>query len=113
MLIWLPAGPLAPGWAKRAGTPTSLLPAASARAVSTSQTTAAGTSMSAGLGSVTARGFTAQLTGSVSGAMTLLARLQITRTGATATGALIASPQPVSVTPHARTGRDSDSDGGE
>jgi hypothetical protein len=189
LLIWLPAGPLAPGWAKRAGTPTSLLPAASARAVSTSRTTAAGTSMSAGVGSVTARGFTAQLTGSVSqsqlssglvrvdlrlavagqplsaleiridgqpagggvemtssavslgtqsdpalytgvvtgldggnvtatvqgahGAMTLLARLQISRTGANATGALTASPQPVSVTPHAWTGRDSDSDGGE
>ena len=30
LLVWLPSGPLAAGWAKRAGTPTSLLPATSA-----------------------------------------------------------------------------------
>lgn len=35
LLIWLPTGPLAPGWATRAGTPRSLLPAASTRLVST------------------------------------------------------------------------------
>lgn len=32
LLVWLPAGPLARGWAKRAGTPTSLLANASASA---------------------------------------------------------------------------------
>ena len=31
LLVWLPSGPLAAGWAKRAGTPVSLLPSAGSR----------------------------------------------------------------------------------
>ncbi len=35
LLVWLPSGPLAAGWAKRAGTPSALLPAATAVPAST------------------------------------------------------------------------------
>jgi hypothetical protein len=53
--VWLPSGPLAPGWAKRAGTPSSLL-ASAARVVSTG-------SAPAGAGSQAS--FTANVSGTV------------------------------------------------
>jgi sulfoxide reductase heme-binding subunit YedZ len=62
LLIWLPSGPLAAGWAKRAGTPATLL----ARA-STPNTTSAAVSGSTRSGSsAAATAFTANATGTVS-----------------------------------------------
>lgn len=55
LLVWLPGGPLAAGWAKRAGTPSSLL-VSSAAATSTGATAA---------GSGGAPSFAAQATGTV------------------------------------------------
>jgi sulfoxide reductase heme-binding subunit YedZ len=60
LLVWLPSGPLAAGWAKRAGTPSSLLPSAASPSQSGS-TTAATTSTASASGS----SFTAQVSGSV------------------------------------------------
>jgi hypothetical protein len=57
LLVWLPSGPLADGWAKRAGTPSSLLP--------TAASVASGTS-AAGGGSASKTSFTAPLSGTVS-----------------------------------------------
>ena len=68
LLAWLPSGPLAAGWAKRAGTPISLLPAASSRSGSR---TAGGASSSAGSGAAasgqqtTASSFTTATVGRV------------------------------------------------
>lgn len=56
LLAWLPSGPLAPDWAKRAGTPTSLL--ATGTRVSVAAT--------AGASSVTPAAFTAPVSGRVS-----------------------------------------------
>jgi sulfoxide reductase heme-binding subunit YedZ len=64
LLVWLPTGPLASGWAKRAGTPSSLLRASTA--VSATAGSAAGSSSSAAAGSGVPRAFTAQATGTVS-----------------------------------------------
>jgi sulfoxide reductase heme-binding subunit YedZ len=66
LLIWLPNGPLASGWAKRAGTPATLLPAAAASANAAnrpSRSTAPASSPATAAGSSTA--FTAQVSGSV------------------------------------------------
>jgi len=60
LLIWLPTGPLASTWAQRAGTPSSLLPAASAGSASSS---ASGSS--SGARTVTPTAFTTRLTGTV------------------------------------------------
>ncbi|HUZ30264.1 MAG TPA: ferric reductase-like transmembrane domain-containing protein [Solirubrobacteraceae bacterium] len=57
LLIWLPGGPLAAGWAKRAGTPASLL-----RAAATSSPTSSAPSSSS---SATPGGFTARASGTV------------------------------------------------
>jgi hypothetical protein len=54
LIVWLPSGPLAKGWAKRAGTPSYLL-------VSSTRATSAGTAASAG----GPPSFTAQVTGTV------------------------------------------------
>jgi sulfoxide reductase heme-binding subunit YedZ len=59
LLVWLPSGPLAAGWAKRAGTPSSLLVAK----VGSAHATSGGGQSSAGGGSPTA--FTAQASGTV------------------------------------------------
>jgi Ferric reductase like transmembrane component len=64
LLVWLPTGPLAPGWAKRAGTPSSQLPTAAAVRVSTSSP--AGASASSPVGAVPPASFNAPLTGTVS-----------------------------------------------
>jgi hypothetical protein len=65
LLVWLPGGPLAAGWAKRAGTPASLL-IASAPAVSTSNTPAAASPPAAKSSATPApTAFTAQVNGSV------------------------------------------------
>ena len=64
LLVWLPTGPLAPGWAKRAGTPSSLLPTAAAVRVSTSSP--AGASASSPVGAVPPASFNAPVTGTVS-----------------------------------------------
>ena len=64
LLVWLPTGPLAPGWAKRAGTPSSLLPTAAAVSVSTSSP--AGASASSPGGAVPPASFTAPVSGTVS-----------------------------------------------
>ena len=58
LLIWLPSGPLAAGWAQKAGTPASLLHAANASAASTSSSLTASSSSAPG-------SFTANATGSV------------------------------------------------
>ena len=64
LLVWLPTGPLAPGWAKRAGTPSSLLPTAAAVRVSTSSP--AGASASSPASGVAPTNFNAPVTGTVS-----------------------------------------------
>ncbi len=56
LLVWLPSGPLAAGWAKKAGTPASLLRYAQASSSSGASTPASGSSTS---------GFTASASGSV------------------------------------------------
>jgi methionine sulfoxide reductase heme-binding subunit len=67
LLIWLPSGPLAAGWAKTAGTPASLLRAASSS--NRSSTGAAGTGANgsgpSASGSGTTSSFSAQASGSV------------------------------------------------
>jgi len=67
LLLWLPAGPLGKGWARRSGTPTSLLVSTRAAAVSAPPTGAASTSSPAQATSVSApnQPFTANLAGSV------------------------------------------------
>lgn len=47
LLVWLPSGPLGPGWAKRAGTPSSLLGRSSSGSANTANT-AAGTQLTTG-----------------------------------------------------------------
>ena len=68
LLVWLPTGPLASGWAKRAGTPGSLLGTPSSVPPSASAT--AGSSSGSGTGSVAGSlapsSFTAHVTGTVS-----------------------------------------------
>jgi methionine sulfoxide reductase heme-binding subunit len=49
LLVWLPSGPLATGWAKRAGTPTSVLARASTSPTLSSSATAAPTAFNARL----------------------------------------------------------------
>ena len=63
LLVWLPSGPLAAGWAKRAGTPASLL-AASTRGSGGSSSTAPASPANGG-SSAGASGFTAQGSGTV------------------------------------------------
>ena len=67
LLAWLPSGPLAAGWAKRAGTPASLLRASTASASASARRTAGGGSPGhAGTGSANgAPSFTAQASGTV------------------------------------------------
>ena len=64
LLIWLPSGPLAAAWAKRAGTPSSLL-----RATATGSTSRASGSPAlsppSGSSAVAAGGFTAQASGTI------------------------------------------------
>jgi DMSO/TMAO reductase YedYZ heme-binding membrane subunit len=63
LLVWLPTGPLAAGWAKKAGTPASLLRASAATAASSSSS---GNSTAASGGTGSSRGaFTAQASGTV------------------------------------------------
>jgi len=62
LLVWLPSGPLAAGWAKKAGTPSALLAAASSGSTAASTS---GTSQS-GAASSTSTSFTANTSGSVS-----------------------------------------------
>jgi Ferric reductase like transmembrane component len=62
LLVWLPSGPLAAGWAKKAGTPAALLPAAS-----TSSSTSSGSRSSAGGSTAsTTPSFTANASGTIS-----------------------------------------------
>jgi hypothetical protein len=61
LLIWLPIGPLSSGWARRAGTPGSLLATATAVSVSTSST--ARSSPASGAGGVAPAAFSASVTG--------------------------------------------------
>ena len=64
LLVWLPSGPLAAGWAKRAGTPSSLLPSTASLS---SVRLGSGTPASSGSGNQTAgTSFTAQISGTVS-----------------------------------------------
>jgi hypothetical protein len=68
LLIWLPSGPLAAGWAKKAGTPASLLRATSGTTSSSSSapSNSGSSSSSAGSSSSTApSSFTANATGTV------------------------------------------------
>lgn len=62
LLLWLPSGPLAHDWARRAGTPAALLGAPRAQAAATSGT---GNASSSGSGTTPSSGFTAQVSGSV------------------------------------------------
>jgi sulfoxide reductase heme-binding subunit YedZ len=70
LLVWLPSGPLAAGWAKRAGTPSYLLTASSGGAVAGAGGAAAGASGTGGSGTSSPAGgalpsFTANVTGTV------------------------------------------------
>lgn len=63
LLVWLPSGPLAAGWAKRAGTPASVLAKATASATTTAANPPTGaSSVSAPAGSTS---FTANVNGTV------------------------------------------------
>lgn len=63
LLIWLPSGPLAAAWAKRAGTPSSLLRASTTG--SASRSTGSSSSPPSGSSAVAAGGFTAQASGTI------------------------------------------------
>jgi len=66
LLVWLPSGPLAAGWAKKAGTPASLLAAASASSSTpASGTGSSGSGGSTGSSSSGSPSFTAQASGTV------------------------------------------------
>ena len=71
LLVWLPSGPLAAGWAKKAGTPASLLASISAAAGGSGSSASggskgsSGSSGSAGSSSSGATSFTAQASGTV------------------------------------------------
>jgi uncharacterized membrane protein YgcG len=69
LLIWLPNGPLAAGWAKRAGTPASLLPKATSSASSSSSSASSasgsGARSSGGGSSTSPSAFGAQVSGTV------------------------------------------------
>lgn len=62
LIVWLPTGPLAAGWAKRAGTPSSLLPNATS---SITAAAAAPNASAAGQRSAGPAGFSAKVTGTV------------------------------------------------
>lgn len=62
LLVWLPSGPLAAGWAKRAGTPSSLIPSALASASNRGGT---GRSATNSGGQSTSTSFTASASGTV------------------------------------------------
>lgn len=64
LIVWLPGGPLGSGWARRAGTPTSLLPS-SARRTPSSGTSAPGTSAPRTSSEPLDEAFTAELSGTV------------------------------------------------
>lgn len=64
LLVWLPSGPLAAGWAEKAGTPASLL-ASSSGSTSASGSSAASGSGASGSSSGGATSFTARATGTV------------------------------------------------
>ncbi len=66
LLVWLPSGPLAAGWAKRAGTPSALLPAASA---SGAPAPAAGGAAAAGGSASQSSGSRVSFTAPVSGTL--------------------------------------------
>ena len=63
LLVWLPSGPLAAGWPRRAGTPASLL--ASARSSTSGASRASGSSNSGTAAPAGATAFNAQVTGTV------------------------------------------------
>jgi hypothetical protein len=65
LLVWLPSGPLAAGWAKKAGTPAALLRAASASGASSSRASSSGGSSSRASSS-SAASFTANASGTIS-----------------------------------------------
>jgi ferric reductase like protein len=67
LLVWLPSGPLAAGWAKTAGTPASLLAAASSGNASSNGANGAGSSGSgsSSSGSTATSSFSAQASGTV------------------------------------------------
>ena len=68
LLVWLPSGPLAAGWAKRAGTPSALITAATASTAPAASAPAAGGSGSSGSGSQSSGSpvsFTAPVTGTL------------------------------------------------
>lgn len=64
LLVWLPSGPLAAGWARKAGTPASLLRVAATTAASSSSSNSAAASSSAVRAAV--RAFTARASGTIS-----------------------------------------------
>jgi sulfoxide reductase heme-binding subunit YedZ len=77
LLAWLPSGPLGAGWAKRAGTPAALLAKTSASpslAASSAVNSSSGASASA---SAAARGFTAQVSGTVNNSQLSSGRVQV------------------------------------
>jgi len=63
LLVWLPSGPLAAGWAKRAGTPSTLLPSATAAVAGGSAAASGSASPGANASRVS---FTAPVSGTVS-----------------------------------------------
>ena len=68
LLVWLPSGPLAAGWAAKAGTPASLLPASSTSAAASSTSGSSGSNASSGSSTPPTSSpgsFTAQASGTV------------------------------------------------
>src|SRR5579884_505315 len=68
LIVWLPGGPLTAGWARRAGTPTSLLRAAAVTTASARASRAGASAPAASSGSSsspTTSGFTARATGTI------------------------------------------------
>lgn len=65
LLVWLPSGPLAASWAKRAGTPASLLPPSRLAAASRAPSSSASQPPGSGSGAATTSGFNAQANGTV------------------------------------------------
>jgi hypothetical protein len=89
----LPSGPLAAGWAQRAGTPSSLLRSAVA-AASTGSANAGGSGTRTSFGaSVSGTDITAVVSDSTGAQLRLLARLQIDPRSGTASGVLTSQPR--------------------
>jgi sulfoxide reductase heme-binding subunit YedZ len=65
LLVWLPSGPLAAGWAKKAGTPASILKASASSSSSSGSSSSSSSSSSAASSPTAPASFNAQVSGTV------------------------------------------------